>query len=124
LIDTHIVVWLYEADLRLIPPAVQRRINREAIGISPFVQLELDYLYERGKTGSSGEQVIDVLHRRVEATVIDVSAGAVCSAATDLTWTRDPFDRLIVAHANVARLPLITRDETIRQHCGLAWWDD
>jgi PIN domain nuclease of toxin-antitoxin system len=36
-------------------------------------------------------------------------------AADDLRFTRDPFDALIVAAARSLRLPLVTRDGTIRE---------
>ena len=43
--------------------------------------------------------------------------------AQSLTWTRDPFDRLIVAKAMAANAKLITHDENIRlnflrKRCG------
>ena len=37
-------------------------------------------------------------------------------------WIRDPFDRLIVAHAAANDAPLITRDEKIRRHYKRAVW--
>ncbi|MBW8060344.1 MAG: type II toxin-antitoxin system VapC family toxin [Solirubrobacterales bacterium] len=40
-----------------------------------------------------------------------------------LSWTHDPFDRLIAAHAIVADAPLITADRTILAHLPLAIWD-
>jgi PIN domain nuclease of toxin-antitoxin system len=43
-------------------------------------------------------------------------------AAMSLSWTRDPFDRLIAAHAIVANSPLITADETILENLSLATW--
>jgi PIN domain nuclease of toxin-antitoxin system len=47
----------------------------------------------------------------------------VTAIAATLGWTRDPFDRVIVAHALADDLPLLTRDERIRRHCPLARWD-
>jgi len=44
-------------------------------------------------------------------------------AAVDLTWTRDPFDRLIDAHAIAASVPLLTADRAILEHLPLATWD-
>lgn len=38
------------------------------------------------------------------------------------SWTRDPFDRLIVANAKAAGAPLITKDERIRKHYRRAIW--
>ena len=122
LLDTHLIVWLYAGERSRIPAAVQQRLNREQLALSPFVQLELGYLYEVGRVRSSAEAVISDLGVRLELVVVDVSAAALCSVALGLSWTRDPFDRLLAAHATVANLPLVTKDETIRQHLPLAWW--
>jgi PIN domain nuclease of toxin-antitoxin system len=40
----------------------------------------------------------------------------VVQAALQEKWTRDPFDRLIVAHAKAAHAPLLTVDQTITKH--------
>jgi PIN domain nuclease of toxin-antitoxin system len=42
--------------------------------------------------------------------------------ARSLFWTKDPFDRLIVAHALAADAILLTADGTIREHCPQASW--
>ena len=36
-----------------------------------------------------------------------------------LTWTRDPFDRLLAAHSSARRVPLCTTDSRIRVHHSL-----
>jgi len=122
LVDTHVLVWLGGGERNRIPAAVQRRLDREQIGLSPFVHLELGYLYEIGRIRYSAQAVIEELGTRLELVVADVAAAAVCSAALALTWTRDPFDRLLAAHATVTGLPLVTKDAVIRQHVPLAWW--
>jgi PIN domain nuclease of toxin-antitoxin system len=63
------------------------------------------------------------LRRTIGLQVADVSTAALAKAATDLSWTRDPFDRLIAAQAIVADSPLITADRTILEHLPLATWD-
>lgn len=122
LIDTHVLLWLYAGELAHIPSRVRQRLNAEQIGLSPFVELEVAYLYEIGRVKSPASIVVDELRTRVELVSADVGAAAVCGAAIKLSWTRDPFDRLLAAHATVAGLPLVTRDETIRRHLPLAWW--
>jgi PIN domain nuclease of toxin-antitoxin system len=42
--------------------------------------------------------------------------------ASELTWTRDPFDRLIVAQAMGKNFRLLTKDAGIRRHSSLAFW--
>jgi len=86
------------------------------------VQLELAYLYEIGRIRSPAQAVIEDLSAPFELVVADISAAAVCNLALGLTWTRDPFDRLLAAHATVTGLALVTKDETIRQHLPMAWW--
>jgi PIN domain nuclease of toxin-antitoxin system len=118
-----VVAWLFDQSRRL-PGAVQRRLNREQLAISPFVKLELAYMHEIGRASLPAEAVIDELSGRLELVLADVAASAVCDAAVGLSWTRDPFDRLIAAHALASRLTLITRDERMRRHLPLAWWED
>jgi PIN domain nuclease of toxin-antitoxin system len=122
LLDTHLLVWLYGGLLDRIPRPVQERLNREPLALSPFVQLELAYLYEVGRVTAPAQRVVDELTARLELAVADVSAAAVCTAALGLTWARDPFDRLLAAHATATGLALVTRDATLRQHLPLAWW--
>lgn len=57
----------------------------------------------------------------------DVQASAdplhdVADAAVDLTWIRDPFDRLIVANAMLHDAPLVTRDRRIHAQYPKAFW--
>lgn len=122
MIDTHVLVWLYQG--RRLPGAVERRVNREQLGLSPFVKLELGYLNEIGRFRPPVRTAIDELSSRLGVITADVAASAVCEAAIGISWTRDPFDRLIAAHAIAGDLTLVTADETIRRHLPLAWWAD
>src|SRR5580700_9469848 len=113
LVDTHVLIWLYEGLLSRIPASVQQRLNEDSLAASPFSQLELGYLHEVGRIQPSPDTVISELTVRLGLTIVDVPSADLCRAALALTWTRDPFDRLLAAHATVANLPLITRDATM-----------
>jgi PIN domain nuclease of toxin-antitoxin system len=39
-----------------------------------------------------------------------------------LTWTRDPFDRMLVATALLHEIPLVTRDTCIHDNFPGAVW--
>jgi PIN domain nuclease of toxin-antitoxin system len=67
--------------------------------------------------------MLAALRQEIGIEVTDGSIVELGQAAADLSWTRDPFDRLISAHAIVANAPLVTADETIREHLPLAVWD-
>jgi hypothetical protein len=47
-------------------------------------------------------------------------AGSWFLRAAEIGWTRDPFDRLLVAHAQVRRWRLATADARILEHLGPA----
>jgi PIN domain nuclease of toxin-antitoxin system len=52
----------------------------------------------------------------------DLSLRALVNAARPLSWTRDPFDRLIVAEVIVAGGSLVSKDQKILAHCAQAVW--
>ena len=69
---------------------------------------------------ATGEPIeIERNGRRLLLVLSDQAVAAVVSAA-GLTWTRDPFDRLIVADALAANTQLLTKDDTILRHRELA----
>jgi PIN domain nuclease of toxin-antitoxin system len=67
--------------------------------------------------------MLAALRRSIGLQVADVSLAELVQAATGLSWTRDPFDRLIAAHAILADAPLVTADKTIQANLPLATWD-
>ncbi len=121
-LDTHVVVWLFASSLSEIPPRVRRRIESDSLACSPMVALEIDFLREIGRVHESGRAMTDDLVRRIGLSVVETPLAAIVAAATPLSWTRDPFDRLIVASAALDGSPLLTRDKTIRKHYAHASW--
>ncbi|QVQ50123.1 PIN domain-containing protein [Spiractinospora alimapuensis] len=122
LLDTHVVVWLYKDPLVLVPDAVLKRLDVEEIGLSPVVNLELQYLYEIGRLNVPSQEIINYLAPRLELTFTDPSSMSVFSEALSLQWTRDPFDRLLAAHAASTSSVLVTKDRKIRENLEHAWW--
>jgi PIN domain nuclease of toxin-antitoxin system len=85
--------------------------------------LELQYLYELRRVSFPASEIIGNLARTVGLVVSDAPWNHVVAVAAGLSWTRDPFDRLIVANALAAGCRLVTADERIRQHCQAAIFD-
>jgi PIN domain nuclease of toxin-antitoxin system len=65
----------------------------------------------------------DALEQTVGLRVCDSSFASVVRLALEQSWTRDPFDRIIVAQAKLADAPLLTKDSVIRRHDKMAFWD-
>jgi PIN domain nuclease of toxin-antitoxin system len=122
-LDTHVLIWLRRGELRRFPATVRRRLDYEPeLRISPMVLVELDVLHEIGSLTESSTTLVGGLDLGIK--VCDLPFPAVAAAAAHLAWTRDPFDRLIVAQAVVAQAPLVTRDRTIHRHSAVAYWGD
>lgn len=114
--------WLYEGADRRIPDSARKLIESDASFISPMVELELTYLYEAQRVTEPATAPLSALRRTLGLRVADAPFADVAQAAAGLSWTRDPFDRLIAAHAIVANAPLLTADRTILEHLPLATW--
>lgn len=123
-LDTHAAIWLYVGDTARFPVAARRRIESEPLEISPMVGLELTVLHEIGRIAGPAEVVLPALADDFGVSVSLTPFAAVVRAATALTWTRDPFDRLICAHAIADDALLLTRDRLIREHLDRARWDE
>lgn len=122
-LDTHVLLWLYEGLLRKIPMAIQQKINTMDLFISPMVELELNFLCEIGRTSVSGVEVVRYLDAHLGLTVSRVDFYRIIEEAQQHSWTRDPFDRLIVSNAAIFQAPLLTKDHCIQQHYAHAIWE-
>lgn len=120
-LDTHVVMWLFAGDRRRLKP-VWKTLDRSDLVLSPMAVVELQFLYEIGRAKSPAEEVLAALVERMGLRVSDAPFAQVALAAVDQSWTRDPFDRLIVANAAVERKRLVTSDETVRAHYSRAIW--
>jgi PIN domain nuclease of toxin-antitoxin system len=111
LLDTNAVIWLAQGHRRATALA---RVPR--LYLSPATVLELQFLVEVGRLqlarGHSAVSVSDDPRWVLD----EPPSGKWFDAAADLAWTRDPFDRLIVAHARLRGWRLATADTTLLDH--------
>ncbi len=101
---------------------MRKLIESEQPLISPIVELELTYLYEVGRVTEPAAVPLSALRKTIGLQAADVSLAALVQTAAGLTWTRDPFDRMIAAQAIVADSALITADRIILDNLPLATW--
>lgn len=120
-LDTHVVVWLF-AEADRIPASVRQRIDEAALFVSPIVRLELSLLAEIERLQLPAEALLNALRRDLDLRVEESGWLRCAEIADHLSWTRDPFDRLIVAHAIAFGAPLCTRDRHVRNHYRAAFW--
>ena len=122
-LDTHVVAWLYAGELDRLSPFASERIEAEDVVISPMVVLELTYLHEIERLLVDAPVIIESLEAAIGLRVCTLPFHRLVMEAASQKWTRDPFDRIIVANAVCAQSPLLTKDRQILQHCQSAVWD-
>lgn len=122
-LDSHVLVWLYGLGGGSLSSAAREAIETAGeLRASPMARLELQYLYEVGRTSRPAETVMEALRAAVGLTICGAAFAAVARHAESYTWTRDPFDRLIVAQAALHDAPLVTKDQTLHAHYHRAVW--
>ena len=121
-LDTHVVVWLYAGVIERFPAKVQEVLEGDDLVISPIVLMEMQYLRETNRITEDAQVIRTRLGQAIGLTVRDVAFQRVVEEAVLHNWTRDPFDRLIVAQAAIENERLLTKDRTIRKHFAAAFW--
>lgn len=115
-IDTHALVWFLSRPKRLGRAAVRwlrdADAGRAEILVPAIVPVELTLLREAGRDVIGSSQV-EALVAGYPAFVLHPLDMTQANEFVLLEALGDPFDRLIVAAARTAGVPLITADSTI-----------
>ena len=121
-LDTHVVVWLYAGLTEKFSEPVRQLINDDEVCISPMVRLELRYLHEIQRVTDDEHTIVSDLANRIGLQVCAEPFNSVVTRALAASWTRDPFDRLIVAQAALHDSILVSKDQTILANYAHARW--
>ena len=114
LLDTNALIWLHRGYAR----ATVLTSRGTRLYASPASVLELQFLLESGRLRlRRGASISQLAHD--EPWVLDDPASAAWfEKATEVGWTRDPFDRLLVAHARLRKWRLATGDRALIDRLG------
>ena len=121
-LDTHVVVWLYAGEAERFSVSAVDHIEGNDLRISPAVLLELQFLKEIKRISADPMLVFQTLEETIGLQLCHMEFSKVVFGALSQSWTRDPFDRVIAAHASVRNELLLTKDRVIRRNCSVACW--
>jgi PIN domain nuclease of toxin-antitoxin system len=108
LLDTHAAIWLVQGHRRARPLEDLPRLY-----LSPATVLELQFLAEVGRVRFADQVSATTLAADERWRLDDPPSVRWFAAACDVGWTRDPFDRLLAAHARLRGWKLATADDVL-----------
>ncbi len=116
-LDTNAVIRLAHGKTGSFGRDASRLLQRAELLISPMVVFELELLYEIKRVKLPARDIQGKVEHETGARVCDIPFASIANAALDEKWTRDPFDRIIVANAKANGFAwLITDDERISKN--------
>lgn len=116
LLDTHVFLWVIDDSPRLSSAARAAIIDgANVIFVSAVTAWEISIKKAIGKlTVPSGSYLDELrLHR---FTPLDITTEHALAVAELPHYHQDPFDRLLVAQAQVEKLTIVTADSQIKQY--------
>ncbi|HEY2385013.1 MAG TPA: PIN domain-containing protein [Terriglobia bacterium] len=114
LLDTHFVVWVVTKSRRLRKyPWLSKY---EPWAVSPASLLEIQLLSEVGRLRIDNPRFSREITTDPRFQFDDVPFATLIQKSLELSWTRDPFDRIIAAHSLSRLMPLCSVDEVTLQH--------
>lgn len=111
LLDTNALIWWASDHAR----SKGLRKWQGRVFISPVSLLEICFLVECGKARLRPNSSLADDPRWF---VDDPPSRALFDQSESVSWTRDPFDRLIVAHARLRDWRVATGDRLLIEHLG------
>jgi PIN domain nuclease of toxin-antitoxin system len=122
-LDTQVAVWLAQVKFQRLSSGAREQIKKTDLLVSPMVLLELEYLYEIQRISLHAQEVQLKLQSELGVRTCTLDFASVVGIGIHENWTRDPFDRLIVANAKASGFsPLISADRKIRENYPRAVW--
>ncbi|MBE9217001.1 PIN domain-containing protein [Plectonema cf. radiosum LEGE 06105] len=121
-LDTHVVAWLHSGLTDKLTDLAKTLINDNEVYISAIVRLELQYLYEIKRITDEPDVIISNLSEEIGLKICNKNFNDIICVTLTITWTRDPFDRIITANALLNNNILLSKDQNILNNYLYARW--
>ncbi len=114
LLDTHVVLWWLEDPSKIREEAADEIAGAEEVLVSAAVAWEIAIKRALGKLTAPHNLEAAIDSAGFEQLAITHSHALAIESLPD--HHRDPFDRLLVAQANLEVCTLVTRDDTVKKY--------
>jgi PIN domain nuclease of toxin-antitoxin system len=118
LLDTHVFLWLNAAPERLGVALTEIEDSRNRLVVSAVTSWEIAIKHARGRLPlpDPPERYVPDLIRRIGAEALAIEHAHALGVASLPLLHRDPFDRLLVAQADLIEATLVTADQRIAEY--------
>jgi PIN domain nuclease of toxin-antitoxin system len=125
LLDTSVVLWIVSAGEK-VPSRVRRALSSPdaAVHVSVASAWEIVLKHRAGKLvfRTRLEEILDQILHRSPWTMLPISSQHLPVLAALPFIHKDPFDRVLIAQAQVEALTLVTPDTQIRKYKVSTLW--
>ena len=121
-LDTHVTVWLYAGLVDKLTDAAKKAIDESDLFVAQMVRLELQYLFEINRIKVKADTIVKSLSKTIGLKVSDIAFNQIIEEALKISWTRDVFDRLLVAEAKILRHGFVSADRNIQSNFKQTIW--
>lgn len=114
LLDTHIVIWHLEGDLKLVPAlrkAISDPENEIFISIATFWDISIKSSLSKLSLSMSLEDLVSVIEQS-KAAILPISTRHALGVSKLPFHHRDPFDRMLIAQALSDNLSIVSSDRS------------
>lgn len=119
LLDSHIVIWTWEEPTRLPKPVHDQLIDRSnqcVVSVGSTWELAIKYAAGKLKLPTPPDLWLPQALANFQYALLDITMIHALAAAALPRFHGDPFDRMLVAQAQIEGLTLVTADPIFRQY--------
>jgi PIN domain nuclease of toxin-antitoxin system len=96
--------------------------NEAVISVASAWEVAIKHALGKLSLSSTPSQLVDVSVRELKVSVLPIALDHVLAAASLPPHHKDPFDRILVAQAQLEGLTLVTADAAIWKYGGAVLW--
>lgn len=126
LLDTHVIIWLLEADTNLPAPLVQmieNGKNRVLVSIATLWEITIKSSLGKLELQKSLEEIFEHL-KKLDVEFLSIQENHLVTLRGLPFHHRDPFDRLIIAQSKADKITLMSKDAIFKNYDVDLIWDN
>ncbi len=123
--DTHSLVWYFNDSPRLSSEALktfENTVENGSIIVPTIVLAEIMYIAEKGRIEMTFSKTVEKIEKMENFEIVPLDMD-ILNIADKIEYELEMHDRLITATAIFFKVPIITKDQTIKDSglCEVIW---